>query len=155
MASKRRGEIDIHIRKDGSWWHEDGEIKRIKLVQLFSRLLAYRDGEYWLVTPAEMLKIQVDELPFLCTYGAINAQGVWEFRTACGHPLSLLTPSQWRYSNAAPRPELHIRDELWAGLSRQVYYDMAVTADATTIDGKPMACIYSNQQAFVFGQLEE
>ncbi len=50
---QKQGKIDICICADGSWWHEGGSIKRHKLVQLFSRLLSYRNGQYCLLTPVE------------------------------------------------------------------------------------------------------
>ncbi len=157
----RQDSIDIHIRADGRWWHEGSEIKRVKLVQLFSRLLAFRAGNYWLVTPTEMLKIKVDDTPFLLTYGQCNTHGVWEFATAYGHQVSLQEQPQWRWFQRAktttdvPRPQVHIRDELWAGLSRQVYYELAVAAHTQVFEQQPHACITSNQQTFVLGAIDD
>jgi len=54
------GDIDIHIRADGSWWHEGEPIRRAALVRLFSSILRReRDGEYYLVSPVEKWRISI------------------------------------------------------------------------------------------------
>ena len=59
------GDIDIRIASDGTWWHEGDEIKRDKLARLFSTILKVEKGDYYLITPVEKWRIQVDDLPFL------------------------------------------------------------------------------------------
>lgn len=62
-----RGDIDIVIQHDGSWLHEGGLIKREALVKLFSSVLWFEEGEYYLKTPVEQMKISVHTTPFLMT----------------------------------------------------------------------------------------
>lgn len=64
---KYQGEIDIVIQRDGSWLHEGGLIKREALVKLFASVLWFEDGEHYLKTPAEQMKITVETTPFLIT----------------------------------------------------------------------------------------
>lgn len=60
------GEIDIQILADGRWVHEGGEIKRHELVKLFASILRCEaDGHYYLVTPVEKWRLQVEDLPLL------------------------------------------------------------------------------------------
>ena len=60
------GDIDIVIRRDGSWIHEGTEIKRAALVKLFASILRREeDGDYYLVTPVEKWRLQVECLPLL------------------------------------------------------------------------------------------
>lgn len=55
------GDIDIRIGRDGTWWHEGSPILREGLVRLFASLLRREgDGEYYLVTPVEKWRIQVE-----------------------------------------------------------------------------------------------
>ena len=58
------GDIDIVIRADGVWMHEGSPIGRAELVRLFSTVLRLDPDGYHLVTPAEKLKIRVEDLPF-------------------------------------------------------------------------------------------
>ena len=64
---KHHGEIDIVIQHDGSWLHQGGLIQRDALVKLFSSVLWFEEGEYYLKTPAEQMKITVEMTPFLMT----------------------------------------------------------------------------------------
>ena len=62
------GDIPIHITADGTWYHEGGEIKRSAIVRLFAAILRREeDGEYYLVTPGEKWRIQVDLHPLIVT----------------------------------------------------------------------------------------
>jgi hypothetical protein len=55
------GDIDIVIRRDGSWEHEGEPIYREGLVRVFASLLRReKDGEYYLVTPHEKWRLQVE-----------------------------------------------------------------------------------------------
>ena len=55
------GDIDIHITRDGNWFHEGGRIQRDSLVRLFASILRREeDGDYYLVTPVEKWRIRVD-----------------------------------------------------------------------------------------------
>jgi len=60
------GDLDMEIRADGTWWHEGTLIRRRELVQLFASIL-FRDddGFYYLVTPAEKVRIRVALHPLL------------------------------------------------------------------------------------------
>lgn len=62
------GDIDIVIQRDGQWVHEGGVIKRQPLVNLFASILRREDdGDYYLVTPVEKWRVQVEALPLLVT----------------------------------------------------------------------------------------
>ena len=62
---KNLGAIDIKISRDGTWVHEGGEIKRKELVQLFSTILVKEENSYFLVTPVQKLRIEVEDAPFV------------------------------------------------------------------------------------------
>ena len=62
------GDIDIRIAADGSWYHEGGRIRRDTLVALFASILRREDdGDYYLVTPVEKWRIQVELHPLVVT----------------------------------------------------------------------------------------
>jgi hypothetical protein len=70
------GTIDIRIDRAGVWHHEGSPIRREALVQLFATVLRREpDGSYVLVTPAEKLGIQVDDVPFLAVELAVTTEG--------------------------------------------------------------------------------
>ena len=68
------GDIDIVIKADGSWWHEGSRIGRKGLIGLFASVLRKDDdGETYLVTPAEKMRITVERGHFVAT--RLDAQG--------------------------------------------------------------------------------
>jgi hypothetical protein len=62
------GDISIRITADGSWYHDGGKIERESLVRLFASILRREeDGEYYLVTPGEKWRIEVELHPLMVT----------------------------------------------------------------------------------------
>ena len=58
--------MDIAIDRDGRWFHEGSEIKRVELVSLFAGLLRREDdGAYYLVTPVEKVEVDVALHPLM------------------------------------------------------------------------------------------
>lgn len=58
------GDIDIRIDAQCRWFHEGGRIERPALVALFARILRREpDGHYYLLTPHEKWRIQVEAHP--------------------------------------------------------------------------------------------
>jgi len=153
---EQHSSIDISIKTDGSWWHEGSVFTRHKLVQLFSRLLAYRDGQYCLVTPVEQLTIQVERLPFVIVSGELLDTGTWQLTTNVGDQLQLTSLDQLAVDMSKPNqiPEILVRDNLWASLSRQVYYDLALTVETLVRDGQLIAQLHSGNCVYDFGILE-
>lgn len=132
---ERSGSIDIRIARDGTWYHEGSTIARPAMVKLFSTILR-RDGDtYFLVTPVEKLAITVDDAPFLAVAVTRDGQGAQQrllFTTNveehvladAEHPLDV------RERDGEPAPYIHVRDDLWALLSRNVFYELVELAEA-------------------------
>ncbi len=116
------GEIDIHIDAQGVWYHEGGVIERQSLVNLFSSILWFENGEHFLVTPVEKLKITVDDVPFIVVLSA-KKSSQWgavlntsnELVIGESHPVTLREyQGQWI-------PYINVRYDLWARVNRVVY----------------------------------
>ena len=116
------------------------------LVKLFSTVLKRdSDGVFWLETPVEKGRIEVEDAPFIATTLTVERAnddysdrhvGLY-FTTNVDdnvsldlvHPLQML-PS---LDGFGLRPYIEVRDGLLAKLSRPVYYELA--ARAITCDG--------------------
>lgn len=125
------GEIDIVIRADGVWMHEGSPIGRAELVRLFSTVLRKDPDGYHLVTPVEKLKIAVEDLPFRAV--AVRASGEdLVFTTDQGdgaaagpdHALVVETDPV----TGEPAPRVHVRGDLWARITRPVFYELVERA---------------------------
>jgi hypothetical protein len=62
------GNIPIYIDAHGDWYHEGSKIVREALVRLFASILRREeDGNYYLVTPTEKWRIEVERHALLVT----------------------------------------------------------------------------------------
>lgn len=126
------GDIDIRIAADGTWYHEGRPFQRSSLVSLFASVLRREaDGEYYLLTPAEKMRIQVDDAPFVVTQmEQIIEQGqpTLLFTTNLDEQVIADTTHPIRVAfdpdTAEPRPYIHCRDNLDALISRNVYMEL-------------------------------
>ena len=126
------GDIDIVIRRDGTWLHENSPIGRAELVRLFSTVLRKDPDGYCLVTPVEKLSIRVEDLPFRAV--AVTAEnGKLRFTTDVGdaveagpdHPIRVETDPV----TGEPSPAVHVRADLWARIARPVFYELVESAE--------------------------
>ena len=136
-------QFHIKIADDGRWYHEGNEIHRKALVKLFSTVLKRdSDGVFWLETPVEKGRIEVEDAPFIATALTVDqafsaTQGVHpalRFTTNVDDdvPLDAVHPLQMLPSpdGSCLRPYIEVRDGLLAKLSRPVYYELAARAEA-------------------------
>lgn len=125
------GDIDILIRRDGTWLHENSPIGRPELVRLFSTVLRKDPDGYCLVTPVEKLSIRVEDLPFRAI-SMVRTDGALRFATDVGdvveagpeHPIRVETDP----ASGEPSPALHVRADLWARIARPVFYELVEMA---------------------------
>jgi hypothetical protein len=135
----------MRIAADGTWFYLGTPIGRLPLVKLFSSVLKREGDRYFLVTPVEKCGIVVDDAPFLAVelQTEQGAQGqVLHFRTnvddwvTCGreHGLRFVTDP----ATQGLKPYLHVRRDLWAKVTRAVFYDLVEQGEERTVDGTLM-----------------
>jgi len=135
----QRGEMDLTIAADGRWLHEGTAIARPRLVRLLSTILRREpDGDYWLVTPAEMQRIYVEDRPFLIVDAEPDAACDWWLTTNVGDRVRLDAACRLTLSETPAGetiPEVAVRFGLAARLGRNVYYRLVEQAE-TREDGE-------------------
>jgi uncharacterized protein len=126
----RSGESEMLITADGRWFHQGGEITRPAMVRAFSSLLRVdAEGQYWLVTPQEKLKIAVEDAPFQAV--ELHSEGVAAVRNLAFRLNSddlVVADKDHVIELRGQLPYLHVRHGLWARISRPVYYELAEIA---------------------------
>jgi hypothetical protein len=118
------GEIDITIRRDGTWIHEGTPIGRPGLVRLFASILKREGDRHFLVTPVEKLGLTVEDAPFVATDFEAEGGRV-TFSTNVGdlvtagpdHPLHVETAP-----DGEPAPYVEVRAGLEALIDRKSFY---------------------------------
>lgn len=129
------GDIDMHIKRDGSWDYMGSPISRPAMVRLFSTILRHdEDGKYYLVTPVEKVGIRVDDAPFVAVEMRVEGAGeaqILHFRSNVDDSMTADKDHPIRISYDAkggPCPYILVRDRLEALISRSVYYQLAELA---------------------------
>ncbi len=143
------GDLDIRIASDGTWFYMGTPIGRPALVRLFSTILKREDGKHFLVTPVEKVGIRVDDAPFLAVEmrKECDERGpLLRFRTNVDDWVSCDRDHRLRFEAGAAdglMPYLHVRADLWAKLTRAIYYDLVDIGEERMIDGQHMFGIES------------
>ena len=152
------GDFNLRIGRDGTWFYHGSPIARKPLVKLFASVL-HRDtsGQYWLITPAERGRIDVDDLPF--TAVALEAEGAGReqrliFRTNLDdivaadrdHPIRVECDPATR----APAPSIMVHRGLAARIARPVFYELA--ALAVVADDPRVLGVWSAGHFFPLGE---
>ena len=128
------------------------------LVKLFASVLwREADGGYWLITPAERGRIEVEDAPFLAVALIVEGEGRYQkliFRTnldefvtaGLDNPLRVGTTA-----NGEPRPYILVRDGLDARLARPVFYELVDRASEEEIEGMVQFGVWSQGVFFRLG----
>jgi len=159
---QHQGEIDIRIAADGSWFHEGRRFKRDAMVKLFAGILRREGDAYFLVTPVEKLRIEVEDAPFVANLvERIDDDGAPAivFTTNIGervivdraHALRVEIDAQ----SGQPRPYVHLRDGLDALISRSAFYDLLNLAHEKHRDGGAYLALTSRGQEFELGSIDD
>lgn len=121
------GDIDIVIKSEGSWFYQGSKITRPALVKLFASVLWLENDDYFLLTPVEKVRIQVEDLPFVVVGWRRLDDGAIEVTTN--------TDEHYQLSERFPLvthnelPAVKIRDGFLARVHRNVYYQWAEQAE--------------------------
>lgn len=127
------GDMDLIIKANGEWWHQGSPIQRTSLIDLFSKVLWQENGEFFLKTPVEKIKIQVEDAPFqINRVEQVLHQGrqALQFFTPQDDAILLDEPAQLQFlcKNHAQhreyRPYLHVRFGLLGLVQRSVFYHL-------------------------------
>ena len=123
------GDLDMQIRRDGTWFYEGTPIGRPELVKLFSTILWREGDKYYLVTPVEKVGLQVDDAPFVAVDFDVTGEGeaqVLTFTTNVddqakageAHPIRVVRDPE----TGEPSPYVLIRRNLEALIDRKSFY---------------------------------
>jgi hypothetical protein len=150
------GDLDMRIGTDGTWYYLGTPIGRPALVKLFASVLKREGDKYFLVTPVEKCGITVDDAPFLAVEMKVKEEiggHALHFRTnvddwvACGpaHALRFEPEPQ----TGGLKPYLHVRRDLWAKVTRALFYDLVELGEEREVAGVRMFGVASAGEFFV------
>ena len=158
-AKRDCGHFDIRIDRNGSWHYRNSPIGRKELVCLFASVLKREpDGTYWLETPVERGRIEVEDAPFVAVEmwwrdcvcedaPSDRPRQCLTFRTNLDeivtadaeHPIRVHLCPKTR----EPRPYVLVRPGLEAKINRAVFYELVALAQPEAIDGRQVLGVWS------------
>lgn len=159
------GDLPFLIRRDGTWLYRGSPIDRKELVCLFSSVLRREaDGSFWLQTPAERGRIQVEDAPFIAVeldWTGDGRQQVLSFRTNVDQVVTAGPENPIRVAHdlltCEPTPYLLVRPGagshgIEARINRAVYYELVALAVTEWVGCRRMLGVWSRGKFFALGE---
>ncbi len=125
------GDLDMRIDREGRWFYQGGELKRSAMVKMFSSILRREGDDYFLLTPAEKWRINVEQAPFLMVAMRVENAGTKDqfivLETNVGNEV-LVSRDNPLWLVESDRGEqllmIEVRSSLPGLLSRAVFYEL-------------------------------
>jgi uncharacterized protein len=159
------GDLPFLIKRDGTWMYRGSPIGRKELVCLFASVLKRADdGSFWLETPAERGRIEVEDAPFLAVemdWVGCGRDQALTFRTNVDelvtagpeHPIriahDILTCEPTPYIRVRGTPEWPVE----ARIARAVYYELTALAEPSMKHCQRVMGVWSRGMFFSLGEL--
>ena len=160
------GDLPFLIRRDGTWLYRGSPIGRKEMVCLFASVLHRgEDGSFWLETPAERGRIEVEDAPFLAVemdWTGCGRDQVLTFRTNVDELVTAGPKHSIRIAHdlltCEPTPYLLVRRgagrlHIEARISRAVYYELVALAEPGELHGRRVLGVWSSRCFFSLGDL--
>lgn len=160
------GDLPFLIKRDGTWLYLGTPINRKELMCLFASVLRReKDGSWWLQTPAERGRIEVEDAPFIAVELDWTGDGrhqVLSFRTNTDqlitagpeHPIRI----SHDVSTCEPTPYILVRPGagdfgIEARINRATYYEMVALSVPEWVGSKRQLGVWSLGRFFSLGDL--
>ena len=160
------GDLPFVIKRDGSWLYRGTPINRKELVCLFAGVLKREaDASFWLETPAERGRIEVEDAPFVAVemdWTGQDRDQVLSFRTNIDQIVTAGPEHAIRVAHdlltCEPTPYLHVRPGVGAApiearIGRAVYYELVALAVPGVVQGRRVLGVWSQGRFFSLGDL--
>ncbi len=157
------GDFGIRIDHHGTWYYRGSPIGRKPMVKLFATVLnRHDDGSYWLTTPVENGRIEVEDVPFvaveLIQAGRGQNQAI-DFRTNldaivpldANHPLRIDIHPE----TGEPAPYISVHKGMEARLARSVFYHLVEIGEDGVDENAPHFGVWSRGCFYRLGESDQ
>jgi hypothetical protein len=148
----------MRIARNGTWYYRGSPIGRPALVKLFASVLRREpDGSYWLVTPVERGRVDVEDVPFLAVALTVDGSDRDQqliFRTNLDEFVTAGRENPIRVETTAsgePAPYIHVRCRLEARITRPVFYELVELATEERVEDETQFGVWSQGLFFRLG----
>ena len=146
--------VEMRIDREGNWYYQNSIIGRDRLKILFSRILKFEKGNYYLVTPIEKVIVKVDIAPYMIVdYEVDDELKNIILKTNLDYSFSLdeAHPIELRSLENESIPFVKIRNELEGFISRPVFYGLVELALKQEQNSNTELMLSSHGQKFSLG----
>jgi hypothetical protein len=151
----------MKIARDGTWFYRGSPIGRLPMVKLFASILRKDPDRHVLVTPVEMVSVEVEDAPFLAVEmrreeGPNGPELV--FRTNLDDETRAGPERPIRFERSASdgiKPYVLVRGGLWALATRAIFLDLVEIGEIRDVDGRAMFGVGSGGAFFPMAPAEE
>lgn len=156
------GDLDIRVARDGRWFYEGREIRRHRMKKMFSSIMRREaDNAYYLLTPVEKYRIEVEDAPFIAHSLEIEGEGaaqvIWLrtnmediFALGEAHPLEMRRDPK----TDEEIPYISVKRGLEARVERNAFYHLVEIAEMRSINGRFQYGVTSQGSFFSLGEAE-
>jgi hypothetical protein len=155
------GDLDMRIAADGTWFYMKTPIGRPALVKLFASVLWREGDKYFLKTPVEKVGITVDDAPFTAVEMRAEGEGATRtlsFRTNVDEWVTAGPDHALRFEpeeeTGGLKPYLHVRGDLWALVTRALFYDLVELGEERDVEGRRMFGVASAGEFYAMAPAE-
>jgi hypothetical protein len=156
------GDLDMRIAADGTWFYMKTPIGRPALVKLFASVLWREGDKYFLKTPVEKIGITVDDAPFTAVEMKTDGEGAGRtlsFRTNVDDWVTVGKDHALRFEpeeeTGGLKPYLHVRRDLWALVTRALFYDLVELGEEYDVAGTRMFGVKSGGEFYAMAPADE
>ncbi len=155
------GDIGLKIARDGAWFYRGSPIRRPALVKLFASILRKDPERHVLVTPVEMVSVEVEDAPFLAVAMRMEdgPQGrALVFRTNLDDETRAGPDRPMRFERASGdgvKPYVLVRGDLWALVTRALVLDLVELGEVRDVEGRAMFGVASGGAFFPMAPADE
>ncbi len=160
------GDLPFIIKRDGTWLYRGSAINRKELVCLFASVLRREAcGGFFLQTPAERGRIEVEDAPFVAVeldWTGVGQDQVLTFRTNVDQLITAGPDHPIRVTHdlltCEPTPYLQVRAgsdrfPVEARIGRAVYYELVALAEPGLVMGREKLGVWSQGVFFPLGDM--
>ncbi|MGE3644304.1 MAG: DUF1285 domain-containing protein [Beijerinckiaceae bacterium] len=155
------GDIGMRIAADGTWFYRNSPIGRMALVKLFATILRKDPDGHVLVTPVEKVSVEVEDAPFVAVEMQREGDGgsqTLHFRTNVDDWAPAGPDHPMRFEpgpSGGLKPYIRVRADLWALVSRALFYDLVELGETRMVDGQEMFGVASQGMFFAMAPAAE
>tara|TARA_B100000686_G_C16762904_1_gene959909 strand:- start:850 stop:1392 length:543 start_codon:yes stop_codon:yes gene_type:complete len=150
--------VEMKIDREGNWFYQGSIIGRENLKILFSRILKFEQGNYYLVTPVEKVLVNVDIAPYMIIDYEVDSNNekiILKTNLDLSIPLDKDHGLELKSVGDENIPFVQVRDKIEGFISRSIYYSLIDIALNQNNGSSDQLILKSFDCLFILGEISD